>query len=283
MHQARFTLIFGAKNSSMIFRMEAPSYSVVIPTMGRETLFRAVQSASIQTFKPLEILVVAHNGSLSAQAINVLRSIPDVRIINVQPGNAGVTRNIGILESKGSYIAFLDDDDIWLERKMELQLNNRDFAVVSCRAEYKGFLNTIKPKILYAGDFLNSIYPTFGIGSRKVVLPTPTLVVESNLAKSVLFDETLAEREDLWFIHEIEKKHARFIQLSEVLVTVNSRMPLSDRDVSVSSDIDWFKRLETVELGLGWRFLIGVALRNRMARMDLSGFFKLISRAIHSS
>lgn len=267
----------------MAFGLDAPSYSVVIPTMGRETLFRAVQSASAQTLKPLEILVVSHIGSLSSHAINKLQNTPSVRMINVPPGNAAATRNVGILESKGSYIAFLDDDDTWLERKMEFQLHNYDFAVLSCRAEYKGFLNAVKPELLYAGNFLNSIYPSFGIGPRKIVIPTPTLVVESNLAKSVLFDETLAEREDLWFIHTIEKKHVRFRQLSEVLVTVTSRMPLSDRDVAVSSDIDWFKRLETVESGLGWRFLVGVALRNRLARMDLVGFFKLISRAICSS
>ena len=267
----------------MTFKLEAPSYSVVIPTIGRETLVRAVQSASAQTLEPLEILVVSHIGSLGEQAINTLKSIPRVQIINVPPGNAAATRNVGILESKGSYIAFLDDDDTWLERKMELQLLNYDFDLISCRAEYKGYLNTTKPVLLYEGNFLNSIYPSFRIGPRKIVLPTPTLVVESNLAKSVLFDETLAEREDLWFIHTIEKKNARFRQLNETLVTVTSRMPLSDRIVTVSSDVEWFKRLETVEPGLGWRFLVGVALRNRLASMDLIGFFKLISRAIYGS
>jgi glycosyltransferase involved in cell wall biosynthesis len=267
----------------MNFKLEVPSYSVVIPTIGRETLVRAVQSATAQTLKPLEILVVSHIGSLDGQAINSLKSTPSVRIIYVPPGNAGATRNIGILESKGSYIAFLDDDDTWLERKMEFQLLNYDFGVISCRAEYKGYLNSIKPDSLYEGDFLNSIYPSFGIGRRKIVLPTPTLVVESKLAKSVLFDETLAEREDLWFIHTLEKRQARFRQLDETLVTVTSRMPLSDRNVTVSSDVQWFKRLETVEPGLGWRFLVAVALRNRFASMDLIGFFKLILRAIRGS
>ena len=259
------------------------SYSVVIPTMGRDTLIRAVQSASTQTLGPLEILVVSHIGCLTDDTKNTLENIPGVRLINVQPGNAAATRNVGILESKGSYIAFLDDDDIWSERKMEFQLNNNDFAVLSCRAEYKGYLNGVKPELLYAGDFLNSIYPSFSLGSRKIVIPTPTLVVESSLAKSVLFDESLSEREDLWFIHNIEARHVRIKQFSEVLVTVCSRKPLSDRKVSVASDIGWFKRLQTVEPGLGWRFLVGVALRNRLASMDLIGFFKLISRAIRSS
>ena len=99
----------------------------------------------------------------------------------------------------------------------------------------------------------------------------------------MLFDETLAEREDLWFIHTIEKKNALFKQLNETLVTVTSRMPLSDRNVTVSSDVEWFKRLETVEPGLGWRFLVAVALRNRLASMDLIGFFKLILGAIRGS
>jgi len=55
---------------------------------------------------------------------------------------AGYVRNIGASISKGEYLAFLDDDDTWLPRKIETQIDaltaNSDVASMSCTDGYIG-------------------------------------------------------------------------------------------------------------------------------------------------
>ena len=85
--------------------------SVVIPTIikRKNELNRALDSVNNQTYKNLEIVVV--NEGLPAH----------------------VQRNIGIKRSHGKFIAFLDDDDVWLPEKIEKQvdiLNKKEFCNV---------------------------------------------------------------------------------------------------------------------------------------------------------
>ena len=58
-------------------------------------------------------------------------NIENVKFINLDKNskilfgfsNINYVRNIGIKNSNGHYIAFLDDDDIWLPNKIQLQLD----------------------------------------------------------------------------------------------------------------------------------------------------------------
>ena len=264
----------------MIFENEVPSYSVVIPTIGRHSLLFAVNSVIRQTLPPLEILILAPEESLASEIKNVLMSLDKVRIQSVPIGNAARTRNAGILEARGAYIAFLDDDDEWLPQKMEAQFSKAESPVIACRARYVGWSNGIKPSMLFSKDFLFSIYPSWLPNSRKTIILTSSLVVKSEIGKRVLFDETMSEREDLWFIHQLEAEGNQIIQIPDVLVTYRSRKPLTARKVSLSSDLQWFSRLENISHGLGWNFLVGVAIRNRLLSCDFFGAFWLLYLAV---
>jgi len=93
-------------NQSVIF-------SVIIPTHNRATLLsRAIQSVLAQTFTDFELIVVDDVSSDNTSV--VVNSFTDSRIIYVQRtqnGGAAATRNTGIQQAHGIYIAFLDDDD----------------------------------------------------------------------------------------------------------------------------------------------------------------------------
>ena len=99
----------------------APVFSVVIPAFNAEaTIVSSVASVLGQTRTDVEAIVI-DDGSTDGTVAAVER-IPDQRVrLNVQP-NSGVStaRNAGIATARGRYIAFLDSDDLWLPRYLEL-------------------------------------------------------------------------------------------------------------------------------------------------------------------
>lgn len=104
----------------------APLVSVVIPTYDRLALLRdAVESVRAQTFADWE-LVVVDDGSTDGtlEYLDALARV-DARIHPLalpHSGTATTVRTAGVTASRGEWIAFLDSDDLWLPRKLEVQL-----------------------------------------------------------------------------------------------------------------------------------------------------------------
>lgn len=102
--------------------------SVVIPSYNREkTIKRCIDSAAFQTYVPFEIIVV-DDGSDDA-TVEIVRSLMALdgryaclNIIRQNHKGAQAARNIGILNAKGEYIAFLDSDDEWMPEYLETQI-----------------------------------------------------------------------------------------------------------------------------------------------------------------
>ena len=98
-----------------------PKVSVIIPTHSRpQLLLRAVESARAAGMNT-EIIVV--DDASSDDTAIVCRNLTGIKYIRLER-NQGVAgaRNVGILESTGEYIAFLDDDDRRLPGSLDLQL-----------------------------------------------------------------------------------------------------------------------------------------------------------------
>lgn len=91
-----------------------PTHSIIIPTKDRPRLLRrAVLSALASTAADGEVLVVDDNSKVSARSILADVAQPGLRIIDLAPGQTGVSvaRNAGIEAAGGAVIFFLDDDD----------------------------------------------------------------------------------------------------------------------------------------------------------------------------
>ncbi len=99
--------------------------AVVVPTCNRrQLLLQAVRSVLGQTYADLRCIVV-DNGSADGTAA-ALAGIGDPRLARVghddKLGPAGA-RNLGIEAAAGAtWVAFLDDDDLWAPAKLEVQL-----------------------------------------------------------------------------------------------------------------------------------------------------------------
>ncbi len=99
-----------------------PRVSVIIITFNRpQYICEAIDSVLGQTFNDFEIIVV-DDGS-AARTKEVLEKYgSSIQYVFQDHKGRSVARNTGINAAKGEYIAFLDDDDIWLPEKLEKQV-----------------------------------------------------------------------------------------------------------------------------------------------------------------
>lgn len=119
-----------------------PLVSVITPTYNRaEYLRHAVSSVLRQTYTNIQYIIVDDNkpGSEARKKTEqVISEFNDSRIRYIQNEvNLGGSkaRNVGIFKATGEYLAFLDDDDLYLEDKIEVQVsqmvkNNWDVCVM---------------------------------------------------------------------------------------------------------------------------------------------------------
>lgn len=98
--------------------------SVVIPTYNRAGLLpRAIESVLGQTHDEFEVVVVDDGSTDDTAAVVEGYDDPRVRYVaHEENRGANVARNTGIEAARGEYVAFLDSDDEWHPRKLELQL-----------------------------------------------------------------------------------------------------------------------------------------------------------------
>jgi glycosyltransferase involved in cell wall biosynthesis len=102
--------------------------SVIIPTYKRPKLIiKTINSLLNQTFKNFQIIVVDDNGLGSIDQIKTKKHVNGLKLQQLSyysmetNSGAPTARNFGASKAIGKYIAFLDDDDIWDEKKLELQ------------------------------------------------------------------------------------------------------------------------------------------------------------------
>ncbi len=105
---------------------EWPLVSVIMPAYNSaDFIAEAIQSVLQQTNKNWELLIIDDASEDNTVKIIEKFASEDPRIHffqNKTNKGAGISRNIGTKAAKGSYIAFLDADDLWLPEKLETQL-----------------------------------------------------------------------------------------------------------------------------------------------------------------
>ena len=104
-----------------------PSVSVVIPVFNAEEWIRETLATVIEQTYPVAECIVVDDGSTdnSAWIVRDFCESSPVPITLIQGPNQGVSvaRNTGIESSTGDLVAFLDADDLWNCRKLELQVD----------------------------------------------------------------------------------------------------------------------------------------------------------------
>ncbi len=119
--------------------MPRPRVSVVIPAFqSADRIGRTLVWLQRQTLTDFEVIVVNDGSTDDTSAVvrRIMAGDSRVRLVEQPNGGIAAARNRGVDAATSEVLAFLDDDDLWLPQKLELQLARLDArpraAVVSC-------------------------------------------------------------------------------------------------------------------------------------------------------
>jgi len=106
-----------------------PQVSVIIPARNAESFLReCLESVLAQTLSDIEVLVVDDGSTDASRAIIDHFAAADsrVRVLVGAGAGAGAARNLGAEQASGEYLAFLDADDVFEPRMLELACARSD-------------------------------------------------------------------------------------------------------------------------------------------------------------
>tara|TARA_B110000438_G_scaffold303603_1_gene365907 strand:- start:3339 stop:4271 length:933 start_codon:yes stop_codon:yes gene_type:complete len=204
-----------------------PLISVVIPTFNHADFLKvAISSVVAQTYQNFEIVIVDNHSN--DHTIEVVGSFNDDRIHLHKINNNGViaaSRNLGVDQTKGEWIAYLDSDDYWYPTRLQCLLDSMHsdlkYDVISTD-EYKiNSLTGKKTKLIY-GPLKGRKYRSLLLYGNRLS-PSASLVRKEFLLKNeVRFNESSSfvtvEDYDYWlqlafldarfkFIHSFEGEY----------------------------------------------------------------------------
>lgn len=162
---------------------DEPLVSVIMPTYNHARYIgEAIDSVLNQSYKNFELIIIDNYSTDNTKEI--VTSYNENRIKYSKFRNHGIiaaSRNHGIKNSSGKYIAFLDSDDIWLPQKLELQIDlmesNKDiglsYVLYSYLLEDASVKDIIpKPGNRFRGNVFTSLFRTPVIANSGAMVRT---------------------------------------------------------------------------------------------------------------
>jgi glycosyltransferase involved in cell wall biosynthesis len=224
--------------------MARPLISVVVPTYERTAFIGdTLDSVLTQTFTDYEVIVVEDGSRTIAEVIGKYRD----RVDYVWQENQGVgaARNAGAARARGEWLAFVDDDDLWLPEKLERQLcfaeANPEMGLIHTDHYVLDGEKIIVPPRRPARERTPSGWVTADIFLNNFIIMSSTMVRKSAFAQEGGFSATsrYAEDHDLWLRLS---RRARIGFVPEFLTIYR------DHDRSKSSQLAWhFARARVLE------------------------------------
>lgn len=188
-----------------VFPADGAKVSVIIPHFNAfSTLARALDSAYAQTLQPYEVIVVDDASSLfQRNKVKLLiQDYPRARLVEL-PTNQGpaTARNHGWDAAIGDWVAFLDSDDAWHPRKLEVQMRaasstNMKPTVIACKTIYakdpseldlSEIPREIPYKILHINDLL-----------LRNQMSTPSVMIKNDVRLRFRAGRRYSEDFELW-------------------------------------------------------------------------------------
>ena len=257
---------------------DKPLVSVIIPTFNRANFIaRAVTDALKQSYHNIEVIVVDDASTDLTSA--VVQDIDDPRVNYLrleQNSGPSTARNRGVNLAQGEFIAFLDSDDEWDERKIELQLD----AIRKQQNPYHIVCYTQASVIENDGSYL---LPTRGIAKDEPVgdyvlcgndglIQTSSIMMSRKLAISYPFptDQTTFEDWDLFL--RLDNDDVKWLYLDQPLINWyndarEDRLTSSQHDGSVWLDEHKLYLSEKARYAFSLKGIVYPLMRSRQKKL----------------
>ena len=209
---------------------ESPKVSVIIPVHNREkTIIRSIESVLNQNYSNLELIIIDDYSTDNTVKIikRYIKDKPNIELIrNKKKLGVSKSRNKGILNSTGEYIAFLDSDDTWEKNHLSSSIccmkeENVEIAYSFWYRDVNGNVSSIKDntslmeKIITFSEngnnkntkeyfYFDKNFSLFALKESVYCFHICTLVMHRNVIKDCgLFNKYLKCNEDIDFSYRI--------------------------------------------------------------------------------
>ncbi|TSD66482.1 glycosyltransferase family 2 protein [Inquilinus sp. KBS0705] len=203
-----------------------PTFTVIITTYKRPSLLqRAINSVIVQSCNDFECIIINDEPGDNEVIQGMMNNLADSRftLIKATANKGGnYCRNLGIEKAKGSYVAFLDDDDIWLPQKLEKHLKvHMDSCAHLVFSEYiERWDDNSKPdRLVYGAREAKDIVAAMLKGKFSIGT-TSSVTIQKACIKQKLFDENLISFQDwdAWISIAIKQKDIIFTKIHQPLL-----------------------------------------------------------------
>lgn len=265
---------------------------VVIPAFNAERYIRSTLESAFLQGKIINSIIVVNDGSTDStetivQEFALDNEQPKIILINQKNGGLANARNAGIKKSlknaKAPYIALLDADDIWLSKKLALQLHlfkisgdpllgmvYSSYELIDANGSVITGENLIVKPVLRGNAYSSLLSGNLISGSGSGVL------VKSHVFREVgLFDETLQASEDwdMW-IRVCKKFHVDFVDQVLVQIRVHPSNMQKDFSRMLASELAMLNKFAiqgTHNFFLLWKIQT-ILYKKKMIATQIKGF-----------
>lgn len=192
--------------------------SIIMPAFNCEKyVAESIESVLKQTYTNWEMIIVNDKSSDNTKKIIEMyeKSEPRIKLINLEKNQgAAVARNIALEEAKGQYIAFLDSDDRWKNKKLEKQLNfmkNNKYGFTFTEYEYILDENNNKNKIFRVISELD-----YHTALKNTIIGCLTVVIDRKIIGDFRMPLVRRGQDNLTWLMLLKKGHKAY-GLAEVL------------------------------------------------------------------
>ena len=251
---------------------------------------RSLESVSAQSFQPSRVLIATH-ARFQADVLRICRDFPGFELlVDEQSHLGGHLRDVATRSSVSEAVAYLDDDDYWLPGKLEEQRSAlaEDVWMVSCQSGdfmEGAFPSGAYPERTYDGaeDLSEWLFWRRPLSKGRNTLPTSTLLVRTEIAKTVGWRRDLRRHQDWDFLLRSAGIFGRkgIRQLNSVLV---ARQTGGADSVSAGTDFaESVRWLDSVREEFTPRaaadFLVGQPARYAVTAYDFCSAATIVRRA----
>jgi len=250
--------------------------TVIIPFYNEEThLEQAINSVLEQTYSPIEIILI-NDGSIDNSkeiAVSICSKHAICSLINSANYGPGNARNIGIKNANGSFIAFLDADDVLEKRALQTLVKSMEQTdlVIGMYAMQKTNKKVIKKTTWNKANTITTNEAIFCVLNNEI---TPTVwgkLFRTDIAKHCSFPVKTWKEDDVFILNYLKLSTTITILNKQVITINNSPTSLTRQPISITmiEDISFSykKQIQLILPNKQWK--------NKIVQNQLHAFLNL--------